>query len=126
MQEEGAEGEKDDQEYDLRMFGISRALPVPEGVPDLASGPPQTAEEYLQWVRHEAMQCPQVMRVEISPELLKGSSSSAAGASEGKEGACEVSTLGVMIACAIGGAPDWCMLCRESCPVWQQKQAWKG
>ncbi len=34
------------------------------------AGPPQTAEEYLQWVRHEAMQCPQVFTAEISPEKL--------------------------------------------------------
>lgn len=34
------------------------------------AGPPQTAEEYLQRVRYEAMRCPQVLRVEISPSKM--------------------------------------------------------
>jgi hypothetical protein len=87
MQEE-ADSAIDDDEYDMRMFGISRALPVPEGPPDLTSGPPQTAEEYMQWVRHEAMQCPQVMRVEISPEKLKGRSPAADSTAVGTGGEC--------------------------------------
>ncbi|KAG2429548.1 hypothetical protein HXX76_010783 [Chlamydomonas incerta] len=72
--EEEAEGEvmdtDDDEEYNLTHFGISQALPVPEGPPDFSAGPPQTAEEYLQWVRYEAAQCPRVTRKDVDPEKL--------------------------------------------------------
>lgn len=30
-----------------------------------------TVEEYMQWVRHEAMQCPQVLRVEIRAKQME-------------------------------------------------------
>ncbi|GAX75712.1 hypothetical protein CEUSTIGMA_g3155.t1 [Chlamydomonas eustigma] len=73
LEDEISESDDEDvnrDDYDLRMFGISRALPVPEGLPDLSSGPPDTAEAYLQWVRYEAMNCPQVMRVDITAEKL--------------------------------------------------------
>ncbi|PNW79194.1 hypothetical protein CHLRE_09g405650v5 [Chlamydomonas reinhardtii] len=73
--EEEAEGEMDteDEEYNLTHFGISQALPVPEGPPDFSAGPPQTAEEYLQWVRYEAAQCPRVTRKDVDPEKLASS-----------------------------------------------------
>lgn len=35
--DEADEADEED-EYNLRMFGISRALPVPEGAPDFAAG----------------------------------------------------------------------------------------
>ena len=37
------------------------------------TGPPQTAEEYLQWVRYEAAQCPRVTRKDVDPEKLASS-----------------------------------------------------
>ncbi|KAG2488435.1 hypothetical protein HYH03_012942 [Edaphochlamys debaryana] len=63
--------ETEDEEYNLTNFGISQALPVPDGPPDFNAGPPQTAEEYLRWVRYEASKCPRVTRKDISPERLR-------------------------------------------------------
>mmetsp|Transcript_32634 Transcript_32634/g.58421 ORF Transcript_32634/g.58421 Transcript_32634/m.58421 type:complete len:125 (-) Transcript_32634:3118-3492(-) len=42
----------------------AQALPVALGTPNL-HGPPTSAEEYLAFVRHEAAQCPAVVRVAI-------------------------------------------------------------
>ncbi|PNH09171.1 hypothetical protein TSOC_004226 [Tetrabaena socialis] len=60
-----------DEEYNLTHFGIAQALPVPEGPPDFDAGPPQTAEEYLQWVRYEASRCPRITRKDIDPAKLQ-------------------------------------------------------
>lgn len=68
------------------------------------AGPPQTAEEYLQWVRHEAQRCPRVTRKEIDPAKLAAaeaaSNSRAAAAS-----ASTPSTTGRRGAAAAAGGP---------------------
>lgn len=60
--------EKEDKatKLDLQQYGIYRALPV-NGYPDFSSGPPQTAEEYIRRVRHEASQLPDVVTSTIDP-----------------------------------------------------------
>eukprot|EP00877_Chromochloris_zofingiensis_P010370 jgi/Chrzof1/5587/Cz16g08080.t1 len=57
-----------DEEYNTRMFGIYQALPV-DGEPDWSIPEPTTAEEYLRRVRHEAAQCPRVVRVEMPADM---------------------------------------------------------
>jgi hypothetical protein len=51
-----------DIEYDRRAYGIYQQLPIRPGTPDLSTGPPQTAEEYLRRVRYDLL-----MRTPCSP-----------------------------------------------------------
>ncbi|GIL82412.1 hypothetical protein Vretimale_11850 [Volvox reticuliferus] len=69
--DDGAMVSSDDEEYNLSQFGIAQALPVPDGLPDIDAGPPQTAEEYLRWVRFEASRCPRITRKDIDSAILE-------------------------------------------------------
>ncbi|GLC36408.1 hypothetical protein PLESTB_000765000 [Pleodorina starrii] len=69
--EDEAMASSEDEDYNRTHFGISQALPVPDGPPDFDAGPPQTAEEYLQWVRFEASRCPRITRKDVDPAVLE-------------------------------------------------------
>ena len=47
----------------------------------IPAGLPETAEEYLQWVRYEASRCPRVVRAEVKSDNL---ASTASGILEGR------------------------------------------
>ncbi|GIL59397.1 hypothetical protein Vafri_14263 [Volvox africanus] len=70
-EDDEAMASSDDEEYNLSHFGIAQALPVLDGSPDIDAGPPQTAEEYLRWVRFEASRCPRITRKDIDPAILE-------------------------------------------------------
>ncbi|GLI70168.1 hypothetical protein VaNZ11_014791 [Volvox africanus] len=70
-EEDEAMASSDDEEYNLSHFGIAQALPVLDGSPDIDAGPPQTAEEYLRWVRFEASRCPRITRKDIDSVILE-------------------------------------------------------
>ncbi|BDA41964.1 probable Gem-associated protein 2 [Coccomyxa sp. Obi] len=57
----------DDEEesFDRQAYGLYQQLPIRKGLPDYSTGPPQTAEEYLRRVRHEASQLPDIVISDI-------------------------------------------------------------
>ncbi len=69
------------------------------------AGPPQTAEEYLQWVRHEAQQCPRVMRKEIDPAKLAAAEAASNTRAATASASAPSSTTGRGGAAAAAGGP---------------------
>ena len=67
-----------------------------------------TVEEYMQWVRHEAMQCPQVIRVEVSPEVMAAKTMTEAESRLDQPQRSKVSYMDRLIQHgSLSSGPDW-------------------
>ncbi|EFJ40264.1 hypothetical protein VOLCADRAFT_99965 [Volvox carteri f. nagariensis] len=128
--EDEAMATSDDEDYNRTHFGIVQALPVPDGPLDMDAGPPQTAEEYLRWVRFEASQCPRITRKDIDPAVLQRQQQQQQG-HEGGEDSTAIVTTGLENGgsrhagcCPSGGAASSLLRSRvpppvvSSCPEW--------
>ena len=65
-------------------------------------------EEYMHWVRQEANQCPQVVRVEISPEVMAATTTEAESGCDPGQTRSKVSYMDKIVQKrSLPAGPDW-------------------